>query len=426
MRLERVALFSSKRDIVSFLGILFTIFLLSISYKYYQYKELIKFDSQIIDAVVLKHYTKTTHTKTGKLTTKYIAKLQADDGSVFYTIVSKKYPHLLHKKLQLEVWAGDISFLDYLTSYFAFSKIITIYPQNSLKDNVRHTINTQHENPTLSALYNALFLATPLPKELQSKLSELGLSHLIAISGFHLGILGGVLFFLFRYPYTYLQERYFPYRNYHRDSFFFVALTLFGYMLFLDMPPSLLRAYTMLVLGFFLYERGYEIISMQTLLVTILLLLALFPKLIFSLGFYLSVAGVFYIFLFAHLTKNLSKVWQFILLPFWVYIMMLPYSITIFGNFSLYHPLSIVWTTLFSIFYPLALLLHLVGHGYLLDTPLALLLNTQYNATHFELSNIYLAIHIIFSLLSIWKKSFAIALLFYSFSLFIYFIYNVT
>jgi len=253
----------------------------------------------------------------------------------------------------------------------------------------------------------------------------LTISHLIAISGFHLGVLAAILFFLFKYPYKILQNRYFPYRSYKRDSFVFISLMLLGYLLFLDSPPSLLRAFVMLVVGFAFYDRGIKIVSMQTLLVTVLIILALFPKLIFSIGFWLSVSGVFYIFLFLIHFKELSKIKQFILLPLWVYCMMLPFSMAIFGNFSLYHPLSIIWTTLFTLFYPLSIALHVMGLGNLLDTPLESLLHVNTHALQHTLSKGYLLVEILLSLLAVFNKKALYALLGYTLLLFIYFIYNV-
>ncbi|WP_457749295.1 ComEC/Rec2 family competence protein, partial [Sulfurimonas sp.] len=155
------------------------------------------------------------------------------------------------------------------------------------------------------------------------------------------------------------------------------------------------------------------------------LLLALFPKLIFSIGFWLSVSGVFYIFLFLVHFQTLSKIRQFLLLPFWVYLMMLPYSMAIFGNFSLYHPLSILWTTLFTLFYPLAIALHVMGLGNLLDTPLTYLLHVNTHAMQHTLAKGYLIAEILLSLLAVFSKKALFVLLGYTLLLFIYFIYNV-
>lgn len=195
----------------------------------------------------------------------------------------------------------------------------------------------------------------------------LGISHLLALSGFHLGVLSALLYFLFRPLYRFLQNRFFPYRSYTRDAFFFVALSLLGYLLFVDSPPSLLRAFIMLLVGFYLYDRGYKVISLQTLLLSILLLLAFFPRLFFSLGFWLSISGVYTIFLYFHSFQPKGRFTEYLLLPLWIYVMMLPLSLYLFENFSLYHPLSTLWTLLFTLFYPLSILLHLFGFGDLFD-----------------------------------------------------------
>jgi len=128
-----------------------------------------------------------------------------------------------------------------------------------------------------------------------------------------------------------------------------------------------LRAFGMFVIGFVLYDRGIKILSMQTLFVTVVLLLSFFPRLFFSVGFWLSVSGVFSIFVFLLLFQNRSKLFYFFALPVWVYVTMLPLSVGLFGNFNPLHPLSIVWTILFSFFYPLSLLLHFIGFGGSLD-----------------------------------------------------------
>jgi len=171
--------------------------------------------------------------------------------------------------------------------------------------------------------------------------SQLGISHLFAISGFHLGILLGIIFFLIKKPYTHLQNRFFPFRDAKTDTLIIATTLLFFYLLFLNTPPSLLRAYGMFVVGVVFYIQGVEIISMQTLFVTIALLLGLFPPIAFSLGFWLSVAGVFYIFLFLQTFQNLTKIKTFLLLNLWIYLAMLPISIRVFQNFTPYHPFSI-------------------------------------------------------------------------------------
>ena len=424
-KIESIELLSSKRDIFTLLVLLLFLLFFSLSYQYYKYHELTKFDSQLVNAVVLKQYTKTKRTKKGKLKRYEVLKLRSNDGFTFYTIASKNLKNIKSRTIKIEIWTGKISFYEYMRTFFTFSKIIKIYDNNSFMSRVSNAIASQHKDKNVTAVYEALFLAQPLPRNLQQQFANLGISHLIAISGFHLGVLSFILFLLLKYPYKFLQNRYFPYRSYTKDSFIITAFILLAYMLFLSSPPSLLRSFIMLVVGFILYERGMKIISMQTLSITILLILALFPKLLFSLGFWLSVSGVFYIFLFLIYFKDSSKTKQFLLIPFWEYLFMLPYSLTIFGNFSLYHPLSILYSILFTLFYPLALFLHLFGFGNLLDPIVNLLLNAKLNALQEHLNISYLFVEIILSLLSIFSRKALLLLLIYVGSIFIYFIYNV-
>jgi len=424
--LEKVSLFRNRRDFFHFVLLAFVIFSLSISLEFYNYKELTKFDSQLVNATVLKQYTKTKLTKTGKTKTYQVLKLKSDQGFTFYSTASKNLKDIKFRTIKLEAWAGKISFYEYMHGFYCFSKILEVYEDDSYKTALNTFIDAQHKTQDISLVYQALFTAKQIPYKLQKIFSQLGISHLIAISGFHLGVLSALLFFLIKYPYKFLQNKYFPYRSYKLDSFFAIAIVLFSYLLFLDSPPSLLRAFVMLLIGFILYDREIEILSMQTLVLTIIIVLSLFPRLYFSLGFWLSVSGVFYIFLFLIHFKDRSKIWQFLVLPFWVYLLMLPLSLTIFSNFSLYHPLSIIWTSLFSIFYPLAMILHAIGFGGLLDFILRWLIDLDTNATLVSLDIGFLLIHIALSFGSIFKKEALYLLAFYSTLIFIYAIYNVT
>jgi len=426
MLLEKVNLFNTKKDF--FLFSLTCLFVLSYSIliEYNNYKNLTRFDSALVEATIIKQYTKTKLSKTNKIKSYQVLKLKTDEGFSFYSSAKNNFPLSIEKRIQLEIWAGKISFYEYLNSFYSYSKIIDVKKENTLKQNLNKHIDTSHEDKNIASIYKALYTASPLPKELQTIFSSLGISHLLAISGFHLGVLAAVLFFIFKLPYKFLQNRYFPYRSYKIDSFIFIAITLLAYLLFLDSPPSLLRAYAMMIIGFFLYDRGYKIITMQTLLLTIMILLSFFPRLFFALGFWLSIAGVFYIFLFLIYFKHLSKIWQFILVPLWVYLLMLPYSLIIFSSFSVYHPLSIIWTSLFTLFYPLSIVLHLLGIGDIFDSILNSLISLADAKSVVYFENYWLGLFILLSLLSIYKRFVIWILLASSISMAVNSIYQVT
>lgn len=420
MALERVELFT-KKEFLSFL--LLSLFILSYSLliNFQEYKNLTRFDSYIINATVLKQYTKTKDSKSYQ-----VLKLKTDNGVTFYSGAKKSFANAKGIELTLEIFAGKITFYQYLTGFYAYSRVQNINKKETLKQKINSYIASQHNNENMANIYLALFSASSLNKNLQTTFSTLGVSHLLAISGFHLGVLSGLLFFLIRPIYNFFQNRYFPYRNSKFDIFLIVAVSLLLYLSFLGSPPSLLRAFGMLIVGFVLYDRGIKIISMQTLLLTVILLVVIFPKLTFSLGFWLSISGVFYIFLFMIHFKHLSKIKQFILIPFWVYILMLPFSLSIFSNFSIYHPLSVIWTSLFTIFYPLSILLHLFNFGNIFDGILESYILLAQNQTSVALDVKWLVIHIVLSLVNIYKKSIVWLLLALSLSFFIYAINHVT
>ena len=134
--IEKLSLFKTKREFFSFVLLCFTLFLFSLSYQFYKYKEFTKFDSQLVDATILKQYTKTKRTKHTEQKQYQVLKLRTEDGLTFYTMASKKLPNLKNKKVQIELWAGDISFYKYLRGFFTFSKIRKIYKEKSLKQHL--------------------------------------------------------------------------------------------------------------------------------------------------------------------------------------------------------------------------------------------------------------------------------------------------
>ncbi|MCW9026842.1 MAG: ComEC/Rec2 family competence protein, partial [Thiovulaceae bacterium] len=223
MQLQSLELFNNKKEFLSFLSICFLILSYALLMEYNNYKNLTRFDTGLVDATVLKQYTKTKLTKNRKNKTYQVLKLKSDKGFSFYTSVGKKYQNVKNKKLQLEISTSNINFYEYLTSFYAYSRIKNIDEKISLKEKLNDYISKEHTSKNISSIYKALYTATPLPSKLQTAFSSLGVSHLLAISGFHLGVLATVLFFIFKLPYKFLQQRYFPYRSYKIDSFIFIS-----------------------------------------------------------------------------------------------------------------------------------------------------------------------------------------------------------
>lgn len=418
--LERVSLFNSWRDFFFFLFASFFILSLSLLFEYRNYKEFVRFDSALVEATVLKQYEK----QNGKRVYQ-VLKLKSSEGITFYTTAKKSLPDMKNSRLKMEIWAKELTFFSYLNSFYAFSKILSTEENNTTKERVNAFIASAHEDALMGNIYQALYTAEEVDQKTQTAFSNLGVSHIVAISGFHLSILSALLYFLLKPLYGFAQGRFFPYRNSKLDIFVVVAIVLFAYTLFLDAPPSLVRSFGMFIVGFFLYDRGIKIISMQTLFVTIILLLAFFPRLAFSLGFWLSAGGVFYIFLFLIHFKNLNIFWQMVGISVLVYLYMLPVSLYIFQNFSIYHPFSIILSMLFTPFYPLSILAHFIGFGDFCDPFLLWLMELGEDGAKVELALYIFLLHATLSLGAIWSKKAMWGLTLFSTLIFIYAMYQV-
>lgn len=417
--IERVELFRG-RDFFIFLVAFCAIFIVSISINYYNYLQFSSTKTKTLVCKIQNQYTKTKYNDVY-----YILKLKSKNGVVFYTSKGLYVGKIIGDIATFKIYLNHLTFLDYLGGFYAKSKILNITDDNGFKQKLNYLIAMQHPDKNMAIMYKALYTAAPQSRKLRQKLSALGISHLLAISGFHLGVLSAILFFLIGLLYKPLHNIFFPYRHVNRDIFIIVALCLLWYVWFLDFTPSLIRSFAMLVIGYFLYDRGIKVISMQTLLLTILLLISFYPRLLVSLGFWLSVSGVFYIFLFLQYFKYLKKYYIFILLPIFVYLMMLPYSLYLFHVFSIYNPLSIVWTELFTLFYPLSIVAHLLKNGDIFDNLLTRLLALGDNFTLISISTSIFTLHVILSLLAIRFRIFFYFLNIFAISFFIYAIYYV-
>ncbi|MDN5076524.1 ComEC/Rec2 family competence protein, partial [Aliarcobacter butzleri] len=113
-----------------------------------------------------------------------------------------------------------------------------------------------------------------------------------------------VIYWILYFPYSFFQNKYFPYRNRRFDILLITMAILFYYLLLTDIVPSLLRAFVLFSLGLYLLRSNIKVISYLTLFYTFLIVIALFPQYIFNIGFWFSIFAVFYIYLFIQYFKN--------------------------------------------------------------------------------------------------------------------------
>ncbi len=398
------------------LGLLFIIFCASLLFKYNTYKRVSEFNDYTSRVWVEKQYMKGTY---------WVLKLQSTEGFFFYTTSRDDLKELDGYYLKVKIFTEGLDFISFLKGFYAPSVLLSREQLRQERYLLMDKLTEIHQDRILS-LFQALFFAGPLDKFTRDQLSALGINHLLAISGFHLGVLGFILFFLFKAVYRPVQERFFPYRNAHRDISVVVLTVLFLYLCFLNLVPSLLRAFAMSAFAYIIYDRGVKVLSFSSLLIVVIFLIAIWPTLLFTLGFWLSVAGVFYIFLFLHHMSGL-KAWQsFVLLHLWVYLAMLPIVHLFFGTFSLYQLYSPLLTMLFILFYPVELLLHLIVRGDLLDPVLYYLLHLPIKTIEIFLPLWSFVGYLVFSILAVFHKSFFILVFLFDLGLLGYFLYRIT
>ncbi|WP_367748577.1 ComEC/Rec2 family competence protein [Helicobacter pylori] len=336
--------------------------------EYLNYQKLDFSKPTSLNAQILLQYPKTKDQKTY-----FVLKLQSK-GMIFYTTIKEPLKNLQYRHAQFFGRIKSCSFLESLKSCFFQTYSFSLMRKQDFKSHWRHSIDSAHSSALVGNLYRALFIGDSLNKDLRDRANALGINHLLAISGFHLGILSASVYFLFSLFYTPLQKRYFPYRNAFYDIGVLVWVFLLGYLLLLDFLPSFFRAFLMGLLGFLACFFGVRLLSFKLLVLACCIAIALLPKLLFSVGFLLSVCGVWYIFLFLKHTQAffktssfLARSFQAIALSVLVFLNMLIIAHAFFPMFSPYQLFSIPLGLIFIVFFPLSLFLHAVGLGSLLD-----------------------------------------------------------
>ena len=179
----------------------------------------------------------------------------------------------------------------------------------------------------------------------------------------------------------------------------------------------------MLTLTWFVLVMGLELISFQFLAFAVLLILLLKPTLIASLGFWLSVTGVFYIFLLIKWFRNHSA-WfiTLVAIPVGVFLLMFPIGHIVFQNTTAWQLMSPPLSLAFIIFYPVALFMHLLGLGNLFDPALLALFELPKGSVAVEMPIPLIVLYIFMSIASIWSKRIFYATLFLATAITAYYI----
>lgn len=139
------------------------------------------------------------------------------------------------------------------------------------------------------ALCSALVVGekSGLERDTKQAYRKVGASHLLALSGMHLGILYSFLYLIF--------VRWVRHSKWRWHALPFVLLSLWGYALVAGMPVSLVRAALMLSVLTVLSLMQYRTDPLHPLALSAIIILLISPTDLFSISFQLSFAAVFFL-----------------------------------------------------------------------------------------------------------------------------------
>ena len=389
----------SKNSLFFTLFLLF-VFMINILFNYLSYKELKKEYIFETKAEVLNIYPKEKFD---------VIKLKGD-GFEFFASFSKDENIKKLDFLNVVFDTRNITFYTYLKGFF--TKILYFErgeKNNSVKEKIIKNIEENHDDFMIRELFNALFLAIPVSSQLRDIIAAYGIAHVVALSGFHIVVLSFVIYWILYFPYSFLQNRYFPYRNRRFDILLITMAILFYYLLLTDIVPSLLRAFVLFSLGLYLLRSNIKVISYLTLFYTFLIVIALFPQYIFNIGFWFSIFAVFYIYLFIQYFKNGNKILLYIFFNIWMFLIFNPIVHFFFAQTAIEQFYSIPITIFFTIFYPLEIVAHIFNISSHFDDYLKIFLENKIYVYEVFTPLYFFILYILFSFFSIWsKKSFFI------------------
>lgn len=388
-----IKIIKSKQIVTIF--ILFFALLINILLEYSKYLEFI--DEEVFETKVevLNIYEKDD---------KDILKLKSLNFE-FFTNMPKNEEIKRFDLLNILIVSRNIDFIDYLKGFYTK----TIYfdelqKEQTFKDKIIKNIENNHQDEKIIELFNALFLAVPVSKELRDVITAYGIAHVVALSGFHLVVLSFVIYWILYFPYKFFQDRYFPYRNRKLDILLITIAILFYYLILTDIVPSLLRAFVMFCLSIYLLRSNIKILSYMTLFYTFLIVIAFYPKYIFSIGFWFSIFAVFYIYLFIQYFKNYNKWLLFIFFNIWMFLIFNPIVHYYFPQTSYEQFYSIPITIFFNFFYPAEIFAHIFGFSNYFDKYLKIFIEHKIYVYEVFTPLYFYILYLFVSFLSIWSK----------------------
>ena len=234
---------------------------------------------------------------------------------------------------------------------------------------IRHSASSSHADNQDYAILQAMVLGhrKAVSKATREAYALSGGSHILALSGLHIGIIFGIFLLVFG-------------RNVFAMTL--SILTIWAFAFLVGLPPSVVRSAVMLTIYAFVSLLGRENISLNTLALAALIILIAQPMTLWDVGFQLSfmaVAGILIAYkplfqLFNPITRLLRWAWGMICVSVSAQLLTFPLLLHYFGRFSTYFLLTNF------IVVPAATAILYLAFLTVLSTPLVALQNLIFNA----------------------------------------------
>lgn len=177
-----------------------------------------------------------------------------------------------------------------------------------------------------SNVMKKIFLSSSFDTDFENDIRDIGLSHILAVSGLHIGIIYIVLSKILLF---------FPFKRIFREII--ILFFIFLYSNLIGNPASVVRAEIFLLItifsAFFAKIKDKE----NDLFLTLFIILLINPYMIFDVGLYLSAFSVYGIIkILPYFSKNRDGfIKASFKLTFSIFIMIVPIILYVFGKFSL-------------------------------------------------------------------------------------------
>ena len=161
-----------------------------------------------------------------------------------------------------------------------------------LRRNLKNAVYASSISPTSKHYIIALILGDKkrIDRQTQNEYAHAGLSHLLALSGLHIGIIMTMIW-LFLWPLDFYGMK--------KCRFVLSLIIVMLYDCLTGLPPSVVRATIMIGFSFATFIFGRKSLALNALLASALVILVFSPESLFNAGFQLSFITVLFILLLA-------------------------------------------------------------------------------------------------------------------------------